>query len=81
MSEFKLWLARSKRKPLPDTWLQSGMIAAMSLNAQGGKKGTAFTPEEIWPHMATKEGGKLKLMDQLDKANAKSKTRGKTISH
>lgn len=81
VSEFRLWLARSKRKPLPDTWLQSGIIAAHVLNSQGGKKGTAFTPDEIWPHMQTKEGGKVKLMVQLDKANAKSKTRGKTVSH
>lgn len=47
-AELTYWLARERVEPLPNAWLQTGVVAASNANLHRGKR-RAVKPEEFMP--------------------------------
>ncbi len=52
--ELELWLAFDRIEPMPDPWLQTGVIAASNTNLWRGKKSRPVSPLDFMPRRKKK---------------------------
>jgi len=74
LNEFAYWVARSKKKPLDDPWIRSGVEIATSVNIWKSKGKKKIKAGDVYPHLKTaKEKNKIfAVLNETVKREAKS---------